>query len=80
MNNWCVYLIECGDSTYYCGVTNNLEQRFNAHCNGKGAKYTRGRSPLKLLAHKSSLTRSEAQKLEYKIKNMKKSQKLQAFA
>lgn len=79
-NDWCVYLIECNDNSYYCGVTNNLDKRFKAHEAGKGAKYTKGRGPLKLIAHTDHLSRSEAQQLEYKIKKMKKSDKPTAFS
>ena len=35
------YILECEDHTYYTGWTNDLEKRFQAHLNGKGAKYTK---------------------------------------
>lgn len=79
MSGWCVYLIECADATYYCGITNNLEKRFDAHSQGKGAKYTRGRTPLKLIATKDNLSKSEALKLEIHIKKLKRHQKVAAL-
>jgi putative endonuclease len=49
--NWTVYLLECGDQSLYCGITNDLDNRLKQH-RGEipgGAKYTRSRSPLKLV-------------------------------
>lgn len=77
--SWTVYLIECKDNSYYCGVTNNLKKRFKAHQSGKGAKYTKGRGPLKLIACENGFSRSEAQQFEYRIKQMEKSKKRAAF-
>lgn len=42
----CVYILRCKDGSLYTGWTNNFEKRLQAHRSGKGAKYTRGRSPL----------------------------------
>ena len=44
-----VYLLKCSDNTLYCGYTNNLEKRISVHNQGKGSKYTRGRTPIKLI-------------------------------
>lgn len=73
---WFVYLLHCSDDTLYCGITNNLEKRIIAHNNGKGAKYTKGRRPVVLLGYKEVDTKGEALKLEYKIKQMPKEEKL----
>ena len=72
---WYVYILECSDGTYYTGISNNLDKRILTHNSGKGAKYTRARLPVKLLWSIESVNRSEASKLEYKIKKMKKSDK-----
>ena len=45
----CVYILECNDGTLYTGWTNDIDKRFKAHNDGKGAKYTKGRRPLKLV-------------------------------
>lgn len=74
--SWIVYLLECKDETIYCGITNNLEKRIIAHNQGKGAKYTRGRLPVKIVYHQTVKTKSEALKLEIRIKKMSKSEKL----
>src|SRR5690606_27845254 len=47
---WTVYLVRCADDTLYCGITNDLAGRLAAHEAGKGAKYTRGRGPLVVVA------------------------------
>ena len=43
------YILKCADDTYYCGYTNDLENRIKKHNQGKGAKYTRGRLPVVLV-------------------------------
>ncbi len=48
-SDWIVYILECADQTLYTGITNDLDHRIHAHENGRGAKYTRGRAPFKLI-------------------------------
>jgi putative endonuclease len=73
---WFVYLLRCSDNSLYCGITNNLNRRINQHnSSSRGAKYTRARRPV-ILAYSTSVeNRSEASKLEAKIKKMTKKQK-----
>lgn len=73
---WCVYMLECSDSTIYTGITNNLENRIKVHNSGKGAKYVKTRLPVILLWSIESENRSEASKLEIKIKKLTRTQKL----
>ncbi len=68
--SWLVYLVRCADGTLYCGVTNDLPKRLQAHNAGKGAAYTRGRLPVRLEARSGPMTHSEALRLEMKIKKM----------
>ena len=68
MKNWLVYLLKCVDGTLYCGVTNDLEKRIAAHNAGKGAVYTRGRLPVTLVAQSRRMSRSEALRLEMRVK------------
>jgi len=65
---WIVYLVECSDGTLYCGATNNLDKRLKAHNRGRGAKYTRGRLPVRLVVSRGGMTKSEALRLEWKVK------------
>ena len=69
-NNWIVYLVKCRDNSLYCGITNRLDNRIQAHNSGKGAKYTRSRRPVVLEAVSSKMTKSEALKLEFYLKQV----------
>lgn len=75
MINWVVYILECSDSSFYIGITNDLERRIKTHNNGKGAKYTKSRSPVSLICYWGVSDRSEASKWEYKLKKLKRKQK-----
>lgn len=69
------YILLCADGTYYIGWTNDLENRFKTHNEGKGAKYTKGRRPLKLVYWEEHISRSEAQKREAALRRFSKKQK-----
>ncbi len=73
---WVCYLLECADGTLYCGITNDLEKRLAAHNAGEGAKYTRGRAPLKLVHVESCPDKSAALKRERAIKGLPRAGKL----
>lgn len=76
MKNWQVYLLKCADHSLYCGITNNLEVRIDVHNAGKGAKYTRGRRPVELVAATAKMTKSDALKFEIRIKKLPAGKKL----
>jgi putative endonuclease len=74
---WFVYIIRCEkDDTLYTGITINLKKRIKQHNEGKGARYTRGRGPVTIVKCFERLTKSDALKLEYKIKQLSKEEKL----
>ncbi len=75
---WIIYLLECGDKTLYCGITNNIENRLKQHMGelSGGAKYTRSRKPLKVVYQEEVNSRSEALKRELIIKKMSRITKL----
>ena len=75
--DWYVYIVECSDSSYYCGITTDVERRIRQHNTGKGAKYTRGRGPVKLIAVKSFTSKSKALSVEYGVKKQKKKDKVE---
>jgi putative endonuclease len=75
-NTWTCYLLQCADNTLYCGITNDLDKRLAAHNAGEGAKYTRGRSPVKLVYQEFCDDKSAALKREMQIKKMPRSDKL----
>ena len=73
---WLVYILRCGDDTLYTGITDDLPHRLEMHRAGKGAKYTRGRSPLVLVYREDAASYSEALKREYRIKQLSRMEKL----
>jgi len=73
---WVVYLIRCSDESLYCGITNNLKNRLAAHNSGRGAKYTRSRRPVELVGASFEMTKSDALKLEYRVKQVPSSRKI----
>lgn len=75
-NIWYVYILQCLDQTLYTGMTNHLEKRIVAHNSGKGAKYTRGRTPVQLLYKEEISSKSDALKREIEIKKMTRREKL----
>ncbi|MCI7097393.1 MAG: GIY-YIG nuclease family protein [Lachnospiraceae bacterium] len=74
MKNY-VYILSCADGTFYTGWTTHLEERVNTHNQGKGAKYTRSRRPVKLLYWEEYSDRGEALRREAAIKKMSRKQK-----
>jgi putative endonuclease len=74
--NYFVYIIKCCGNTLYTGYTNDLVKRFKKHCEGKGAKYTKSRSPLHLVYFEEFKTKSEAMKREYQIKQLTRKEKM----
>ncbi len=73
-----VYILLTKSDTLYCGYTDDVEKRFNAHLEGRGAKYTRANKPVKLLWQKEFPSKNEALKEEYRIKHkLTRKQKLE---
>lgn len=78
---WHVYLLECRDGSFYCGITNNLQRRLQEHnglCAG-GAHYTSTRRPNVMRACLPCYNRPAAARMEAKIKKLPKKQKLSFF-
>lgn len=73
---WFVYLLICADDSVYTGITNNLDKRLKKHVKGKGSKYVRSRLPFYLFKFFIVNSKSEALKLEIKLKKMKRKDKL----
>lgn len=79
MSYW-VYILRCLDDTLYTGISNDVERRLIAHNRGKGAKYTRGRLPVRLAYQEECADRSAALIRETAIKKMTREEKLQLIA
>ena len=63
-------------NTFYCGYTDDVKKRFQAHLEGKGAKYTRANKPVKLVYQKEFDTKSNAMKEAARIKKLTHQEKL----
>jgi putative endonuclease len=74
--NWVVYLVRCCDDSLYCGITNDLPNRIKAHNKGTGAKYTRGRGPIELVAHSIPMSHYAAARLECLVKSVNHNDKI----
>jgi putative endonuclease len=74
-NKHFLYVLECSDATYYTGYTTNLERRIKQHNDGKGAKYTRGRVPVKCIYNEEFPSKSDALKAEYAFKRLNRENK-----
>lgn len=70
-----VYILRCADNSLYTGCTPNIEERVKKHNTGKGARYTRGRTPVEVVYIEEAADRSAALKREYAIKRYSKQQK-----
>ncbi|WP_276880868.1 GIY-YIG nuclease family protein [Anaerococcus tetradius] len=70
-----VYILRCADDSLYTGYTNDIDKRVDVHNKGKGAKYTRGRRPVRLVFYKEVSSMSEGLRLERTIKKFSKKKK-----
>jgi len=70
-----VYILECKDKSYYTGYTDDLDARVEKHNAGKGAKYTKGRGPVKVVWSREFNGKHDAMSTEYKLKQLTKQQK-----
>lgn len=67
---WFLYLIECADGSVYTGIAVDVQARFEKHLSGTGARYTRSRKPLHVLASFELADRSSASRAEYFVKRL----------
>ena len=74
-SNWYLYILRCKDNTLYTGITTDVEKRLEAHRSGKGAKYTRGRTPLELVYREQCESHSHALKRELEVKALSRQAK-----
>jgi len=77
---WFLYVVKCRDGTLYTGISNDVERRVRQHSSGKGAKYTRSRSPVCLMKSWEAGTKSDALRVEYRFKQLNRRQKEEAIS
>lgn len=75
MSDHWVYVVRCRDGTYYTGYTTDVERRIEEHNAGDGAKYTRGRAPVKLVHAEGFATQGAALSREDEIKSLSRCEK-----
>lgn len=78
-DDWYVYILQCNNNALYTGVTNDLVKRMKTHEEGKGSKYVKAKGFRQLLKFKKCENKSDAHKVEYQIKQLPTSQKLNWF-
>ncbi len=77
---WFIYILKCADKTFYTGVTTDIARRIKEHNNSTlGAKYTRGRRPVKLVYVIRKKNKSLALKTEHRIKKMTRIEKIKSI-
>jgi putative endonuclease len=74
---WFVYIVRCSDGTLYVGIARDVVARIAAHDAGRGARYTRGRGPLRLLATRRCATHGDALRVELALKRLTRAEKLE---
>lgn len=72
---WSLYILKCGDGSFYTGVTNDLERRFRAHQDGKASRFTRTRRPVELVYTEECGSRSQALTRECAVKSLTRPKK-----
>ena len=75
INRHFFYVLICRDGSLYAGYTNDIERRLKTHNEGKGAKYTKGRGPVKLIMSMEYDTKREAMQAEYRFKQLSRKEK-----
>lgn len=73
--SWFLYLIRCHDNCLYTGISTDVGRRLSQHRGGKGAKYLRGKGPLKLVFQLQMESHSMALKAELLVKKCSRQEK-----
>ena len=76
MQRWFVYVALCADGSLYTGIARDVAARIAAHSAGRGARYTRGRGPVSLLAKRRCASKGDALRIEYALKGLSRDTKL----
>src|SRR5262245_17814220 len=70
MSTWHVYILRCGDGSFYTGIARDVAARLSQHAAGRGARYTRGRGPLELVHVEPAADRGDALRREAAIRRL----------
>jgi putative endonuclease len=69
-SGWYVYVVECADGSLYTGIATDVAARVARHNDGEGARYTRGRRPVRVVHVEAAADRAAALRREWRIKRM----------
>lgn len=75
-----LYLLECEGGVYYAGIALDVERRFYQHLFGVGARFTRARPPLRVLAAREYPNKSQALRAELRLKALARADKMAFFS
>lgn len=76
IRSWSLYLLRCADGAIYTGITTDVARRLDEHVSGtRGSKYLRGRRPLELLYQRCIGNRSQASRIEHRVRNLQRTRK-----
>lgn len=72
---WSLYIVQTAQGMLYTGISTDVDRRFKAHCEGKGARALRGKGPLRLMWQQGVISHRQALRLEYRIKQLPRQKK-----
>lgn len=72
---WYLYLVRCSDGSLYTGISTDVQRRFEAHAANRGARRLRGRGPLELVFQQALGDRSQATRVEHRVKRLSRRDK-----
>jgi putative endonuclease len=70
-----VYILKCGDDSYYVGSTNNIEKRIERHSASEAAEWIKNRLPIKIVYQEKHETLLSARQREKQIKGWSRKKK-----
>ena len=74
-----LYLLECEGGVLYAGIALDVERRFFQHVFGRGARFTRARPPIRVLAAREYPSKGDALRAELQLKALPRAEKLSFF-
>lgn len=76
-----LYIVRCVDGSLYTGIAADVARRIAEHERGaRGARFLRGKGPLEIVFEEAVGDRATASRLEYRVKRLSRSQKLELIA
>jgi len=75
MPDFYLYILKCGDGSYYIGHTDDIDKRLNEHLQGAGSAYTRRRQPVEVIYAEAFMNRCDAFEAERRLKGWSRKKK-----